>query len=299
MNLKDKTKGLPKIYLMNLQERPDRLEYMETQFEKHKIKDYEIFNTSTLTPYNFDEWKSKLIYDFDADVNPFFIKIYMGIFLSYFEIIEKWLSETNDPYMILMEDDYNLSMTEHWHFDWEYLMNNIPYDWDLIQLGYENIFRYPCYLHPTLETSGNGAWLMNRPYAHKLLRLHKRDGRLNIRQKDYPMCSRFMKTYECVGKEQINADGNRTHVFPWLQPNYAILKNGRNYSIPIWYVTPSMGRSRFKDARTHPIFKAVEDACLLWWTEKRDQYTLEDFFTYGKHNDLTFKFRDFRELIIP
>ena len=55
MNLKDKTKGLPKIYLMNLQERPDRLEYMETQFEKHKIKDYEIFNTSTLTPYNFDE----------------------------------------------------------------------------------------------------------------------------------------------------------------------------------------------------------------------------------------------------
>ena len=54
-----------------------------------------------------------------------------------------------------------------------------------------------------------------------------------------------------------------------------------------------------KKKRTHPIFKAVEDACMLWWTEKRDQYTLEDFFTYGKHNDLTFKFRDFRELIIP
>ena len=61
-----------------------------------------------------------------------------------------------------------------------------------------------------------------------------------------------------------------------------------------------MGRSRFKESlELIQYLKAVEDACMLWWTEKRDQYTLEDFFTYGKHNDLTFKFRDFRELIIP
>jgi hypothetical protein len=140
---------------------------------------------------------------------------------------------------------------------------------------------------------------MNRPYAHKLLRLHKIDGRLNIRKKDYPMCSRFMKTYECVGKHQVDSNGKNTRFFPWLQPNYAILKNGRNYSIPVWYVAPSMGRSRFKEAKPHPIFKAVEDACILWWTEKRDQYTLEDFFTYGKHNDFTLKFRDFRKLIVP
>ena len=27
-----------------------------------------------------------------------------------------------------------------------------------------------------------------------------------------------------VLERQINADGENTHIFPWLQPNYAILK---------------------------------------------------------------------------
>lgn len=282
MNLKDKTKGIPKIYLLNLKEREDRLEIMETQFEKYKINNYEVFNASKYTPKNFEEWNSKLIYDFDVDNSPHYIKIYMGIMLSWFQIIEKWLTDTNDPYMIMLEDDYNLSPIEHWHFDWEYLMDNIPYDWDSIQLGFENANLYPCFLHPTLRTSGTGAWMINRPYAHKLLRLHKKENRLNICNKDYKLSSYAMKSYDCYGdlKE-----------FPWLQPNYAIVKNGKNYCAPLLYVSSGLGRSNYKNANVHPVFKVMEEACLLWWTEKRDQYTLDDFFTYGKPNDLVFRIR--------
>ena len=53
MNLKDKTNGMPKIYLLNLKEREDRLEIMETQFEKYKINNYEVFNASKYTPKKF------------------------------------------------------------------------------------------------------------------------------------------------------------------------------------------------------------------------------------------------------
>ena len=63
---------------MNLKEREDRLEIMETQFEKYKINNYEVFNASKYTPKNFEEWNSKLIYDFDVDNSPYYIKIYMG-----------------------------------------------------------------------------------------------------------------------------------------------------------------------------------------------------------------------------
>jgi hypothetical protein len=31
-----------------------------------------------------------------------------------------------------MEDDTDLSLVKYWHFDWEYFMNNIPYDWDAV-----------------------------------------------------------------------------------------------------------------------------------------------------------------------
>ena len=100
---------------------------------------------------NFEEWNSKLIYDFDVDNSPYYIKIYMGIMLSWFQIIEKWLTDTNDPYMIMLEDDYNLSPIEHWHFDWEYLMNNIPYDWDLDSIGFENTKNLSMFFAPNFK----------------------------------------------------------------------------------------------------------------------------------------------------
>ena len=282
MNLEHKTDGMPKVYLLNLKEREDRLEIMKTQFEKYKIN-YEVFNASKYTPRNLSEWESKVTHGFDARKCPAYITIYMAMVLSWFEIIEDWLNNTNDPYMIFMEDDCVLETIDHWHFDWNYLMNNIPYDWDLIQFSFENDRIYPCYLHPTLATSGMGCWMINRPYAHKLLRLHKKENKLNISRKDYAMSSSFMDSYNCSGGLE---------KFPFLQLDYIIMKNGRNYTLPLFYMSPDLGRSHIKTSKQHPIFELTKEACLLWWTEKRDEYSLEDFFTYGKSNDLVFKFRE-------
>ena len=40
MNLTDKLKGLPDVYLLTLDERPDRQEYTETQYDHWGIKNY-------------------------------------------------------------------------------------------------------------------------------------------------------------------------------------------------------------------------------------------------------------------
>ena len=77
-----------------------------------------------------------------------------------------------------------------------------------------------------------------------------------------------------------------------LQLDYIIMKNGRNYTLPLFYMSPDLGRSHMKTSKQHPIFELTKEACLLWWTEKRDEYSLKDFFTYGKSNDLVFKFRE-------
>ena len=61
MNLKDKLKGLPTIYYLNLDERPDRKQYTEEQYEKYKISNFKRFSASSYQLQNFDEWKSKVI----------------------------------------------------------------------------------------------------------------------------------------------------------------------------------------------------------------------------------------------
>ena len=82
-----------------------------------------------------------------------------------------------------MEDYYDFSFIEYWHFDWRYLMNRIPYDWDSIQMSFENPTIIPCFLHPILSGHGVGASLINRKYVEKLLSLHYKDGKFDLSKK--------------------------------------------------------------------------------------------------------------------
>ncbi|NDB28738.1 hypothetical protein EB151_04210 [archaeon] len=226
MNLKDKLKGLPPIILATIDERPDKREYAETQYDYWGIKDYTVVSGSKyqLSTYE-DYWKDLVI------LNPFpegykrknWHIAEISITVAHLVNIKNWLETTNDPYVIIMEDDYDLSFIEHWHFDWEYLMNNIPYDWDCIQMSFENEKLVPCFLHPILSGHDTGASLINRRYAEKIIQ--------NIDRK----------------KERTDLEFS---------------------------------------------YKAYQK----WWTELRDEYTLEEFFTYGKPNDRIIVPREFENV---
>jgi hypothetical protein len=278
MNLNDKLKGLPKIYYLNLDERLDRREYTELQYEKWKIKDYQRVSASKYKVSNYDEWKDKLILNPHTDI---YFKnkrhlIESAATLSYLDLVKNWLENTNEKYLLIMEDDYDLSMIEFWHFDWEYLMNNIPYDWDVIQLGFENRDFIPCFLHPTLEQSGTGALLLNRSYAEKVIKLHyiNSENKFNLNQKiNSYYWTKLYKTPSLIG-------------------DYIISKNGRSYSLPLIYMNPEIGSYEIDYIRSHQKFlRHIKDIYNIWWKNLRDFYSLKDFFTYGKPNDKIIKIR--------
>ena len=272
MNLTDKLKGLPDVYLLTLDERPDRQEYTETQYDHWGIKNYTKVSGSKYQVSNYDEWKDLVI------LNPF-VKNPGGhqsppvwqqlteicTCLSDLLIIKNWLETTNDQYMILMEDDYDLSFIEYWHFDWEYLMNNIPYDWDCIQMSFENGTVYPCYLHPIISGHGTGGSLINRRYAEKLMSLLYKDGKFDLSKK---RCnSKFL------------GDSN-------IATDYLTGHSCKTYCIPLFAVNPWIGsyaKNILRSNRGDLLFSYK--ACKKWWTKLRDVYTLEEFFTYGKWND--------------
>ena len=61
MNLNNKLKGLPDIHLLTLDERSDRQEYTETQYDHWGIKNYTKVSGSKYQAFNYDEWKDLVI----------------------------------------------------------------------------------------------------------------------------------------------------------------------------------------------------------------------------------------------
>jgi hypothetical protein len=265
MDLKNKLKGLPPVYYVNLDNRTDRREYMETQFDYWGIKDYHRVSASKYLASKIDEWLPLISNKKEYQINP----PYTANFITHLEMIKNWLETTNELYMIMMEDDYDLSLIEYWNFDWEYLMNHIPYDWDCIQLGFESFTYIHFFLHPKTPKTYFGACLINRNYAKKLIRLYLKDGKFII-------------------DNEINDDKHLETNIANGTVDFSICNNGKVYCIPLipqnpYYTSHENYNDRKNDFLEH-MFNSY-NLYYKWWKEEHHKFPLEDFFRYNKPND--------------
>jgi hypothetical protein len=256
--MSDKLKGIPSIYYLNLDSELDRRKYMERQFEKWNISNVTRFSGSEYLVENYDEWKDVL--HFPQMIKKISHRLAASITLSTLEMIRYWLETTDEKYLILFEDDYDLNLIEYWHFDWQYLMNHIPYDWDCIQLGFESNWYIKFYLHPKDPTSAYGPVLINRHFAQKLINLHY--------VKEKYMLIRKHGIYPCNTKYRIVSLDS---FFPFL---------GKTYQLPLITQNPYLDK---KPKKHHFLCR---DIYYDWWQNKRDNFSLEEFFSYGKENDI-------------
>ena len=77
------------------------------------------------------------------------------------------------------------------------------------------------------------------------------------------------------------------HVQEFLAIDY-LVKIGRSYSIPLMYSSVDWGTQyelNNVESNQYRCFKQCEHACKYWWIKLRDKFTLDEFFTYGKHKD--------------
>ena len=124
----EKAKEQPKD--INLDNRLDRKNYMESQFDHWNIKRFTRVSATKYLASEVDKWKHLIV----GDVYMYGKRPHVTAnAMTCIEMIKSWLENTDDSYMVIMEDDVDLNLIEHWHFDFDYLMANIPYDWDCIQ----------------------------------------------------------------------------------------------------------------------------------------------------------------------
>jgi len=274
MNLKNKLKGLPTIYYTNLDDRLDRREYMESQFDYWGIKNYNRISSSKYLSSQFYKWEhlisNKRGYIFNTN--------HWANFITHIEMIKNWLETTDDEYMIMMEDDYDLSLIKYWNFDWEYLMNNIPFDWDGIQLGFESFICINFFLHPKSPKTYFGPFMINRFYAKKLVRLYCKNGKYII-DNEFNDIHHLQKN---IAKGSVD---------------YSICNNGKIYCIPLIPQNPHFGSYQDlnvkRDQSNEHIFNCY-DLYHNWWKNEHHKFKVEDFFTYGKEND--YKMRKYVKL---
>ena len=251
-------RNFPHVYYVNLDNRTDRKEYMEKQFEFWRL-DFTRVSSSKYAASKAKEWGADKVTGKVTGMPAYVV----GNAVTHLEFMKDWLNTSTDPWLLLMEDDYDLNLFQYWNFNWDYLMNRIPYDWDCLQIGYESTKFIPFFLHPKLNHTYFGPVILQRDYVEKILDLHSDGDKWNFEK--------------VLGDKKFNKSAGTV--------DYFIGHTGRTYCIPLITTNDTLtsGENGVMINRIH--HKHSRRAYYHWWMTQHKKFSLDDFFTYGKVND--------------
>jgi dTDP-4-dehydrorhamnose reductase len=130
---KSKMKGFPSINFISIPESEDR-----------RISLYQSAKEYGITPirsYIYERYKEgdhKIQFPDPKELPDYkwtFPDACLGAFTSHFKMIKDWYENTNEPYALFCEDDISFETVDYWNFTWEEFFNNLPKDWNCIQLS--------------------------------------------------------------------------------------------------------------------------------------------------------------------
>ena len=169
-----KLKNFGPIYYLNLDDQPERREYMENQF-----KYWEIENYTRISAYDGRE----------DDLSDILTGRYpemmssgeIGCTTSHLKAIKHWYETSDSPYAIIMEDDCNIDIARYWNFTWEDFISRVPYCWDVIQLAIICTGDIHVPIHTRFVNDFSTAcYVITRHHAEKLLKHHVRGNKYKL-----------------------------------------------------------------------------------------------------------------------
>ena len=106
-----KLKKLPPIYYINLDDQPERAQYIEDQF-----KYWEIDNYTRISAY--DGRRDDLSEIIKGRYPDNMTSGEIGCTTSHLKAIRYWYETSDSPYAMIAEDDLNLDLVKYWNFTW-------------------------------------------------------------------------------------------------------------------------------------------------------------------------------------
>lgn len=240
-----KSKGMGPIYCINLDEQPERWEYMEDQFKYWEVPEY-----TRISAYDGreDDLSDILVGRYPDHMSSGEI----GCTTSHLKALKHWLLTSDSSYAILMEDDCDMDLIKFWNFTWEDLYAHFPYDWDVVQLAIICTGDLHVKLHKRFVNDFSTAcYVINRYHAEKLVRLH------------------------CRGEKYKLDQG----VKPRAVADDLIYNSGNTFAIPLLMYKIELGSS------IHPehigsFHKGNHDALWNYWQQNSSTVDIKDFMNY-------------------
>ena len=175
-----KLKGLPPIYCINLDDKPERWEFMEEQFKYWEIENYERISAHDGREDDLsDILKGKYPDNMSSGE--------VGCVSSHLKAIKHWMETSDAPCALMMEDDCDLETVKHWGVTWKDFYAKVPYDYDVVQLAIINPAQVHVQLHPRFVNDfSTTCYMITRHHAEKLLKFHVKGDKYKLDQGSKP-----------------------------------------------------------------------------------------------------------------
>lgn len=261
MNLNDKLKGFPHIRFINLDERSDRRLWMESQFEKYGITDYKRISANRYGPHNYDQWEKKLSLNYTDDFIRDDSVCYLSILVNQLQSIIDWYHDNTSETCIIAEDDLNIGTFKFWTFDWQYFHSRLPCNWDCIQLHVIGSDSIPMGLTRRSRTNhGATAYLINRRYVEKLIKMHYIDGKFV-----------FYNNY---------GYGDKWPKYHYQSPDFVPYEIGTTYTFPLFITNSEFGSDcdEYNGERNYTARKS-DYVTVKWWKNYANRYSVNELFS--------------------
>lgn len=208
-----KLKGFGPLYVINLDDQPERWAWMEDQLKYWEIEDYTRISAYDGRPDVGSDLSEIIQGRYPEQVSSGEI----GCVTSHLKAIKHFYEETDAPYAIIMEDDCDISIARFWTFTWRQFMSRVPYDWDVVQVA----IICPGELHVNIHRRfindfSTACYVITRHHAKKLIDLH------------------------CKGDDKYRLDNG---VKPRPVADDLIYNSGASYACPIFLYKIELGSS--------------------------------------------------------
>jgi len=213
---KYKLQNFPPVFVVSVVDSVDRRQYIQKEFEKYCIKN--------IYYCLFDLWQQNKFKVTGKNLNQLHIGSY-GPVTSHLLTNKFWLDNTDHDYVIVVEDDLSFDFVKYWNFTWSDFFNNLPKDWELVQLStmreipeeakIEFRPRHNC-------DFGCQAYLIKRSYANRLASRYITEDGFNL---EIPICNVLYKENEIW---------ENCNLIPIVE-NIIYESVGKTYCYPLFY----------------------------------------------------------------
>lgn len=161
-----KLNDFPTVYYVSLEESKNRQEHLEKQFLK-----YGIYPKSIISK-RFKDSNDIVTGSYSDTLNDGT----KGCAISHLKAIKEWYNNTNEEYGFFCEDDLSLDTVKYWNFTWKDFVENLPNDWQCVQLMcIRGDFESLTLRDRKWDDWSVTAYIMKREYAKRIIDWHIKD----------------------------------------------------------------------------------------------------------------------------